>query len=98
MRNFARATWRCDNGSDRRATPVARQSGDERNETHGAELFGREAGIVAANAQELLIPPILADRRDQYAAAGQTVGEHGGGTRGARRANDGSETPLPPPP
>ena len=33
------------------AVAVARQPGDERNETHGTKFLGGEAGLVAANAQ-----------------------------------------------
>jgi hypothetical protein len=47
------------------ATTSPRQPGDERHKSHKTKVFRRKPMIMTANAEQLLISMILADRRDQ---------------------------------
>src|SRR5260370_8930362 len=52
-----------------------RQPGDERDEPNETEIFGRKPVVFAADADQLLVAVILADRDDQDAAGSERVNE-----------------------
>src|SRR5713101_1126406 len=55
----------------------SRQADDEGNESYEPEILGRKAVVIAADAHELLIMVILANRRDQDAARRETLDKCG---------------------